>query len=72
MLLYIVKRLVQGVITVWFIATATFIAMHVVPGDPLSGERVLNQRIRANLEARYGLDKPLLEQYGLLDNGGRS
>lgn len=65
MLLYIVKRLVQGVITVWFIATATFIAMHVVPGDPLSGERVLNQRIRANLEARYGLDKPLLEQYGI-------
>ena len=65
MLLYIVKRLVQGVITVWFIATATFIAMHVVPGDPLNGERVLNQRIRANLEARYGLDKPLLEQYGI-------
>jgi ABC-type dipeptide/oligopeptide/nickel transport system permease component len=64
-LLYIVKRLAQGVITVWFIATATFIAMHVVPGDPLSGERVANQRIRANLEARYGLDKPLLEQYGI-------
>jgi ABC-type dipeptide/oligopeptide/nickel transport system permease component len=39
--------------------------MHVVPGDPLSGERVVNQRIRANLEARYGLDKPLLEQYGI-------
>jgi ABC-type dipeptide/oligopeptide/nickel transport system permease component len=64
-LLYIVKRLAQGVITVWFIATATFIAMHVVPGDPLSGERVVNQRIRANLEARYGLDKPVLEQYGI-------
>jgi ABC-type dipeptide/oligopeptide/nickel transport system permease component len=60
---YIVKRLAQGVITVWFIATATFIAMHAVPGDPLSGERLANERIRANLEARYGLDKPVLEQY---------
>ena len=39
---YTLKRLVQGVITVWFIATATFVAMHAVPGDPLSGERVPN------------------------------
>ncbi len=35
---YAVKRLIQGVITVWFIATATFFAMHAVPGDPLSGD----------------------------------
>jgi ABC-type dipeptide/oligopeptide/nickel transport system permease component len=68
-LAYIGKRLAQGVITVWFIATATFIAMHAVPGDPLSGERLANQRIRANLEARYGLDKPLLEQYGIYIGG---
>jgi len=60
---YIVKRLLQGAVTVWFIATATFIAMHAVPGDPLSSERVGNEQIRANLEARYGLDKPVLEQY---------
>jgi ABC-type dipeptide/oligopeptide/nickel transport system permease component len=60
---YIVKRLIQGVITIWFIATATFIAMHVVPGDPLAGERLANEQIRANLEARYGLDRPVFEQY---------
>lgn len=60
---YIVKRLLQGVITVWFIATATFIAMHSVPGDPLSGERLANPEIRANLQARYGLDQPLWNQY---------
>ena len=63
MLSYIVKRLIQGVITIWFIATATFIAMHVVPGDPLAGERLANEQIRANLEARYGLDRPVFEQY---------
>jgi ABC-type dipeptide/oligopeptide/nickel transport system permease component len=65
MLPFILKRLVQGVITVWFIATATFIAMHAVPGDPLRGERLANEEIRANLQARYGLDRPILEQYAI-------
>lgn len=65
MLSYTVKRLIQGVITVWFIATATFVAMHAVPGDPLSGDRLANEQIRANLQARYGLDRPLMEQYVL-------
>jgi ABC-type dipeptide/oligopeptide/nickel transport system permease component len=62
-LAYILKRLVQGAITVWFIATATFVAMHAVPGDPLRGDKLANEEIRANLKARYGLDRPLLEQY---------
>jgi ABC-type dipeptide/oligopeptide/nickel transport system permease component len=62
---YVLKRLAQGLITIWFIATATFVAMHSVPGDPLSGEKVANAEIRANLAARYGLDKPILEQYGI-------
>ncbi len=65
MLRYVLKRLVQGIITIWFIATATFVAMHAVPGDPLSGEKVVNAEIRANLAARYGLDKPLLAQYAI-------
>jgi len=60
---YTLKRILQGVITVWFIATATFVAMHNVPGDPLSSDRATNETIRANLEARYGLDRPLFEQY---------
>jgi ABC-type dipeptide/oligopeptide/nickel transport system permease component len=63
LLAYILKRLAQGAVTVWFIATATFVAMHAVPGDPLRGERLANAQILANLQARYGLDKPLLEQY---------
>ncbi|MCB1685735.1 MAG: ABC transporter permease, partial [Pseudomonadales bacterium] len=60
---YSVKRLVQGVITVWFIATATFFAMHNVPGDPLVNDRAVTAEIRANLEAKYGLNKPIHEQY---------
>ncbi|MCH2356396.1 MAG: ABC transporter permease [Pseudomonadales bacterium] len=63
MWLYILKRLIQGVITVWFIATATFFAMHNVPGDPLLNDRAMTAAIRSNMEAKYGLDKPLTTQY---------
>lgn len=63
MLWFIGKRLVQGLITIWFIATATFFAMHNVPGDPLLNDRATTDVIRANLEAKYGLDKPLGTQY---------
>ena len=48
MFFYTVKRLIAGVITVWFIATATFIAMHSVPGDPLMNDKAVTEEIRAN------------------------
>jgi len=60
---YTLKRLAQGALTIWFIATATFIAMHSVPGDPLLNDKAVNEQIRANLEREYGLDKPIIEQY---------
>lgn len=60
---YTLRRLIQGVITVWFIATATFMAMHAVPGDPLTSDKAVSAEIRANLEAKYGLDKPVFQQY---------
>ena len=63
MLAYTFKRILQGIITVWFIATVTFIAMHAVPGDPLANERATTEQIRLNLEQRYGLDRPVSEQY---------
>ena len=63
MLLYTIKRLLQGIITVWFIATATFFAMHNVPGDPLINDRAMTATTRANLEAKYGLDQPVVTQY---------
>ncbi len=68
MLSYVLKRLAQAIVTIWFIATATFAAMHAVPGDPLTGEKITNAEIRANVAARYGLDRPILEQYGIYMN----
>ncbi|MEM6708042.1 MAG: ABC transporter permease [Pseudomonadota bacterium] len=64
MLNYTLQRVLQGVLTVWFIATATFFAMYFAPGDPLTGEKAMTDEIRANLEAKYGLDKPVYVQYG--------
>lgn len=61
---YTLRRLLQGIITVWFIATATFAAMHLVPGDPLGSDRATTESIRQSLEARYGLDQPVFpDQY---------
>ena len=65
MLRYALKRLLQGLVTVWFIATATFFAMHAVPGDPLSNEKATTAQIRQNLLAKYGLDQPWYTQYGI-------
>ncbi len=65
LLRFAARRLLQGVVTVWFIATATFVAMHAVPGDPLLNNKATTENIRANLRAKYGLDKPVLEQYRL-------
>jgi len=65
MLVYTLKRLAAGAVTVFFIATATFAAMHLVPGDPLTTGKARTPEIRANLEAKYGLDRPVLVQYGV-------
>jgi ABC-type dipeptide/oligopeptide/nickel transport system permease component len=64
-LAYSLKRLLTGLVTVLFIATATFAAMHAVPGDPLTTGKARNPEIRKNLQARYGLDRPVLVQYGV-------
>lgn len=63
MVVYILKRLLSSLVTIWFIATATFFVMHAVPGDPLSSEKAVSPEIRRHLEARYGLDRPVPEQY---------
>lgn len=63
MMRYVLKRLLSAAITVWFIATATFFAMHAVPGDPLASEKATTPEIRAQLMQHYGLDQPLPLQY---------
>lgn len=60
---YILKRLLYTVLTIWVVITLTFVLMHAIPGDPFTDEKKLPPEIKANLMAKYGLDKPLYEQY---------
>lgn len=64
MLMYILKRLGLAVLTVWVVITVTFFVMRAVPGGPFLGERALSDEATAALEEKYGLDKPILKQYG--------
>jgi oligopeptide transport system permease protein len=60
---YIVKRIISAIITIWFILTLTFILMNSIPGDPLSSGKALQPEVEAAIKAKYGLDRPLTEQY---------
>ena len=64
MLIYILKRIGLAVLTVWVVITVTFFVMRAVPGGPFTGERALSEEAAAALEEKYGLDRPLLAQYG--------
>ncbi len=66
MLKYILKRTMYMVITLFIITTVTFFLMHNIQGDPLSamGKTLPPQTIE-NYKAKYGLDKPVVEQYGI-------
>ena len=62
-LMYIVKRIGLAVLTVWVVITVTFFVMRAVPGGPFMGEKAVTEAAQAALEAKYGLDKPVMEQY---------
>ena len=62
-LFYILKRILLAILTVWVVITITFFVMRAVPGGPFMGEKAITAAAQAALEAKYGLDKPLMEQY---------
>ena len=62
-LMYIVKRILLAIVTVWVVITVTFFVMHAVPGGPFIGEKAVSESVMKAMEAKYGLDKPLGEQY---------
>ena len=64
MLVYLLKRIGLAILTVWAVITITFFVMRAVPGGPFVGEKATTPAVQAAMEAKYGLNKPLLEQYG--------
>ena len=64
MLRYTMNRLKWAIITLWAVITITFIIMHSIPGNPFAKEGAMPPAVYENLQVHYGLDKPLLTQYG--------
>ena len=62
-LFYVLKRIGLAILTIWVVITITFFVMHAVPGGPFVGEMATTPAVQAAMEAKYGLDKPVLEQY---------
>jgi oligopeptide transport system permease protein len=63
MVKYIIKRILLGVLTLFIVATATFFLMRAIPGGPFLAEKAPSAATLAALNAKYGMDKPLFEQY---------
>ncbi len=60
---FVLRRAFWIAVTVWVVFTVSFLLMKAVPGGPFDRERALDPAIEARLKARYGLDRPLWEQY---------
>lgn len=63
MLRYVGKRFIMMLVTMFIIITATFFLMRAIPGGPFSFDRALPPRVKEALEAKYNLDKPVIQQY---------
>ena len=62
-LFYVLKRIGLAILTIWVVITINFFVMHADPGGPFVGEKATTPAVQAAMEAKYGLDKPVLEQY---------
>lgn len=60
---YIIKRFFMSILTLFVITTVTFFIMHLIPGGPFTGDKVLPANILHNLEVKFGLNQPLFIQY---------
>ncbi|MBI3017290.1 MAG: ABC transporter permease subunit [Deltaproteobacteria bacterium] len=58
MLLFILKRLFISIPVIFILATLTFCIMRVTPGGPFDKDKAIPPEIKANIEAKYHLDKP--------------
>ena len=63
MAVFIIRRLLQVIPTLWIIATLTFVLMKLTPGGPFDDEKQVSPEVKALIEAHYGLDQPLHVQY---------
>ena len=63
MIRFLLKRLGWMVLTLWVVFTTSFFLMRAVPGGPFDSEKKLPPAIKRNIEKRYQMDRPLIQQY---------
>ena len=64
MIVYLIKRLLSVAVTFFIVSLVIFLMMHAVPGGPFTEKDMpLSDAVKAALNARLGLDKPLWVQY---------
>src|SRR5918999_629123 len=69
MLKYTLKRLVNALIVLFIVATATWLLMQLLPGSPIHNTEKLTVEAEAQIEAHYNLDEPLPVQYAMYMTG---
>jgi oligopeptide transport system permease protein len=62
---YVGKRLVYALLTIIALTALTFFMMRLLPGDPFIGTKTIPETTLKALNAKYGLDKPVLEQFAI-------
>ena len=60
---YILKRVGYSIVTLFLLVAITFFMMQFLPGDPFTGEKQLPAAQMEALYAKYGLDKPVWQQF---------
>jgi oligopeptide transport system permease protein len=63
MLRFVIRRVLWLLLVLFIVLAITFTLMHLVPGGPWDREKPLAPKVVEALNARYGLDKPLWEQF---------
>ncbi len=62
MLSFIIRRMAVAIPTLLVLVIASFYLMQFAPGGPFTSERPLPPEVKANIEAKYGLDQPVWKQ----------
>ena len=66
MLSYIIRRLLIIIPMALLVVTVTWVLIRMAPGNFYSSEKKLPAAVEANIKKKYGLDKPVIQQYGIM------
>jgi len=63
MLRFLIRRLIVAIPTLFVVVTLAFFMMRAAPGSPFDSDRRLPPEIKANVEKKFGMNRPLAVQY---------